>query len=69
MDYTAIGDSVNAVFRLQTLTKSSPNGIIISEATLRAVQARLNVREIDTDGIASIGNLKTYELIGVKTGG
>ncbi len=69
MDYTAIGDSVNAVFRLQILKKSSPNGIIISEATLRAVQARLNVREIDTDGISSIGDLKAYELIGVETSG
>jgi len=69
MDYTAIGDSVNAVFRLQTLTKSFPNGIIISETTLRAVQARLNVREIDTDGVASIGDLKAYELIGIETSG
>ena len=43
MDYTVIGDSVNTVFRLQNITKSFPNGILISENTLRAARSSLEV--------------------------
>ena len=47
MDYTVIGDSVNAVFRLQDLTKSRPNSILISEKTRFAVMNWvLDVRDI-----------------------
>ncbi|MGD8946655.1 MAG: GAF domain-containing protein, partial [Desulfobacterales bacterium] len=69
MDYTVIGDSVNTVFRLQNLTKSHPNGILISEHTLRAVRTRLEVTEIDTnDGIGKdIGGMKVYELLDRRT--
>ncbi len=65
MDYTVIGDSVNTVFRLQNLTKSFPNGILISENTLRAVRSRLEVTdvEISVEIGQEIGNLKVYELI------
>ena len=67
MDYTVIGDSVNTVFRLQELTKAYPNSILISERTLRAVKADLNVREIDTrDAPSSIRDLEVYELTGTK---
>ncbi len=69
MDYTVIGDSVNTVFRLQALTKSYPNSIMISDRTLRAVKASLNVRKIDTGDAPSIGDLKVYELTGMKVGG
>ena len=47
MDYTVIGDSVNFVFRLQSLCKPWPNGILISEKTYYACQSPLNVEEID----------------------
>jgi adenylate cyclase len=65
MDYTVIGDSVNTVFRLQNLTKSFPNGILISENTMRAVRSRLEVSdvEISREIGKKIGNLKVYELI------
>ncbi len=65
MDYTVIGDPVNTVFRLQNLTKSIPNGILISEHTLRAVQTRLEVAEIEAAGDLSkdIGRMKVYELL------
>lgn len=66
MDYTVIGDPVNTVFRLQALTKSYPNSILISEETLRAVKTSLDVRKIDTHNAASIGTLKIYELAGMK---
>jgi adenylate cyclase len=66
MDYTVIGDSVNAVFRLQALTKSFPNAILISETTRRATRSRLELRDIgdpcDIDD--AHGNLKIYELLG-----
>ena len=46
MDYTVIGDSVNFVFRLQSLCKPWPNGILISEKTHHACGSALHVEEI-----------------------
>ena len=64
MDYTVIGDAVNTVFRLQTIVKPIKNGIIISEKTLKAVQSRLEVREVGEYEIdASIEKVKAYELL------
>jgi adenylate cyclase len=65
MDYTVIGDSVNTVFRLQNLTKTVPNGILISENTLRAVRSRLEVTDVDVpEEIGQkIGGMKVYELL------
>lgn len=65
MDYTVIGDSVNTVFRLQNLTKSFPNGILISENTLRAVRTRLEVADVEIGGDIGqkIGGMKVYELL------
>jgi class 3 adenylate cyclase len=65
MDYTVIGDSVNTVFRLQNLTKTIPNGILISENTLRAVRSRPEVAEVDIPEHAGgdISNMKVYELL------
>jgi len=67
MDYTVIGDSVNTVFRLQELTKSYPNSILLSDRTLHAVSDHLDldVRKIDTSD-AAIGDLKVYELAGIN---
>ncbi|MBW6486079.1 MAG: GAF domain-containing protein [Syntrophobacterales bacterium] len=68
MDYTVIGDSVNAVFRLQYLTKTMPNGILISEKTLRAVVSpALDVQEMGRCDLGStLGELAIYELLGFK---
>jgi class 3 adenylate cyclase/putative methionine-R-sulfoxide reductase with GAF domain len=63
MDYTVIGDAVNTVFRLQELTKSYPNGIIIGENTRRAAQSNLLVNDIHN----ALGELKLYELTGIKS--
>ena len=65
MDYTVIGDSVNTVFRLQNLTKSFLNGILISENTLRAVRSRLEVTDVEVPGNIGqeIGGMKVYELL------
>ena len=67
MDYTVIGDPVNAVFRLQYLTKSIPNCILISEYTLAATTLPLNVREIQgAFDRGSAGVQKVYELMDVR---
>ncbi|MHB8809816.1 MAG: GAF domain-containing protein [Desulfobulbaceae bacterium] len=60
MDYTVIGDSVNNVFRLQDLTKTMPNVVLVSESTIRAVQSPLEIKEIDK----TIAEMKVYELLG-----
>jgi class 3 adenylate cyclase len=69
MDYTVIGDSVNTVFRLQNLTKSFPNGILISENTLRAARSRLEVADVEVSGDIGleIGGMKVYELLDRRT--
>ena len=70
MDYTVIGDPVNTVFRLQNLTKSFPNGILISENTLRATRSRPDVGElkISADLAHEFGGMKVYELLSQKPG-
>ncbi len=60
MDYTVIGDAVNAVFRLQDLTKFYPNGILLGETTRRACRSAFKMTAID----ATLGELKLYELFG-----
>lgn len=66
MDYTVIGDSVNAVFRLQDLTKKNPNSILISEITHRAAQSTLQTREIPArcDIDDALGELRILEVVG-----
>ena len=69
MDYTVIGDSVNTVFRLQNITKSFPNGILISENTLRAARSSLEVGEVkvSNDILTEFSGMKVYELLGLET--
>ena len=62
MDYTVIGDAVNTVFRLQELTRSYPNGIIIGQNTCRAAQSKLKLKDIHN----ALGDLKLYELKGIS---
>jgi len=66
MDYTVIGDAVNTVFRMQGLVKAFPNGILISETTLRAVRSRLMVHAVSvpTDLHRQLGEMNVYELLG-----
>jgi len=68
MDYTVIGDAVNGVFRLQEFTKTFPNGILISENTLRATRSPLEV--CDTGNRCGVNGAsweyKIYELLGRK---
>jgi class 3 adenylate cyclase/GAF domain-containing protein len=67
MDYTVIGDPVNIVFRAQALTKSYPNGILISENTCRAAHSRLDLAEVPmADGSGTIGGVRIFELYGLR---
>jgi class 3 adenylate cyclase len=65
MDYTVIGDAVNTVFRLQGLAKAFPNGILISDATLRSVRSRPVVHAVSlpAEFPTDLGGLKVYELL------
>lgn len=65
MDYTALGDSVNFVFKLQNLCKLWPNEILVSEATLRAAQSFYDVEqvgefEVDPDVVP---HMRIYRLL------
>ena len=62
MDYTVIGDPVNDVFKLQELTKSIPNSILLSEKTCHSARLHLELRDID----ATLRDMKIYELIGYQ---
>ena len=70
MDYTVIGDSVNVVFRLQGLTKNSPDSILITEMTRQAVvKTKLDVEAVavDDETIAEqINHVQVYELLGQR---
>lgn len=64
MDYTVIGDPVNFVFKLQSLCRTWPNEVLVSESTLRAAQADYPREEV---GAFEIGpeapQLKIYRLL------
>jgi len=47
-DYTAVGDTVNTASRLQGLTREYGAGIIIGEATYKAVRESFLCRRLDT---------------------
>jgi len=59
MDYTVIGDAVNAVFRLQDLTRFYPDGILLGETTRRACRSPFNLLRIEE----MLGEVKLYALL------
>lgn len=68
MDYTVIGDSVNTLFRMQELTKTSKHRIVISESTRQAARSDLQLREYKSQDPenypGSLAGTKIYELTG-----
>jgi len=68
MDYTVIGDAVNGVFHLQELTKTYPNGILISENTLRATRSPFEACDTGNRCVVNgaAWGFKIYELLGRK---
>ena len=62
MEYTVIGDVVNEAFRLQDLTRSKNNSILIGEATYNQVKSTVDTRPFGLKKIdASIVNV--YEVV------
>jgi class 3 adenylate cyclase len=67
VDYTAIGDTVNVASRIEALTKSIPNAILISESTYLAAAHGIEAKEWEPIEIrGKKGLTKIYEVIGAK---
>lgn len=65
MDYTVIGDAVNFVFKLQSLCKTWPNEVLLSETTVHAAKTGLDADRVDLFEIEpTIDKLKIYRLLG-----
>jgi class 3 adenylate cyclase len=62
---------VNTVFRMQGLLKALPDGILISDTTLRAAQSNLGVALLETSPEVQheLGQLTIYELTGSEDSG
>ena len=68
MDYTVIGDAVNSVFGIQDLTKKTPDSILISEKTMKAMRYSVKVNEIDVPLDApKVGNIRVFELLSLTS--
>lgn len=64
MDYTVIGDAVNSVFGIQELTKLTPDSILISEKTMKAMRYSVEVNEMDIpQGAPKVEGLRVFELL------
>jgi class 3 adenylate cyclase len=64
-DYTVIGDAVNMVFRMQSLVKAFPNGILVSGTTLAMLRSRCWIRAVDLPSQTphDLSGLALYELL------
>jgi adenylate cyclase len=68
MDYTVIGDAVNSVFGIQELTKQTPNSILISENTMKAMRYSVKADKIEIPRKASkVEGLEVFELLSLAS--
>lgn len=67
MDYTVIGDSVNLAARLQDLTKTYGEDVIIDEATAEAVTGIATLREIGTVAVRGRSRQETIFAVEAST--
>jgi class 3 adenylate cyclase/GAF domain-containing protein len=64
MDYTVIGDPVNAVFNIQELTRHFPDVILVSEKTIKSLRYPVCVNEIEMPvNDTKVEGLKVFELV------
>jgi adenylate cyclase len=67
IEYTAIGDTVNLTSRIESLTKSCPNGILISEATYEAVNDSFEVKAWEPVEVkGKTERINVFEVLGSK---
>jgi adenylate cyclase len=64
MDYTVIGDSVNLAARLQDLTKTYGEDLIVDQATATAVETTVDLRQIDM--VAVRGRVRQETIFGLS---
>jgi adenylate cyclase len=64
MDYTVIGDSVNLAARLQDLTKTYGEDLIVDQATATAVETTVALRQIDM--VAVRGRARQETIFGLS---
>ncbi|CAN5292917.1 hypothetical protein BH10PSE19_BH10PSE19_02660 [soil metagenome] len=65
VEYTMIGDTVNVAERIQELTKSHPNSILISESTYNPVKNSITVEEVEPQTIRGrTEKMKLYRVTG-----
>ena len=68
MDYTVIGDSVNLAARLQDLTKSYGEDVIVDQATATAVAGIATLREVDTVAVRGRVRKETIFAVSARCG-
>ena len=63
MDYTAIGDVVNDTFRLQSLTRETPNSILIGKSTYQKVRPFVEARSLGKKSLGTSENqMEIYQV-------
>ncbi len=67
MEYTVIGDVVNDTFRLQELTRETPNSILISSNTQQEVEPFVVTRKLGLRILGTHGSeMEVHEVVGVR---
>jgi len=63
MDYTAIGDVVNDTFRLQRLTRETPNSVLISKSTYQKVRPFVEAQSLGRKSLGtSEAQMEIYQV-------
>jgi class 3 adenylate cyclase len=67
MEYTVIGDVVNDTFRLQELTRETPNSILASQTTYQKIKPFIDVKPLGVQTLrGGDGSLEIFEVLDRK---